>query len=148
MHILDVYALYTAVHVFFVFVSRCFISSPYTFTWIAWFPYVNFFIIKFSHCILISSLLVFRSCLGGKKRSTFYYDIWNIKYLSKFKWDDLTEEIGTYLLVVIWFLGLHNSKFTSYLSWEDACSLQECHQGAETCFGNICCQERARFLPL
>lgn len=32
--------------------------------------------------------------IGGKKRSTFYYDIWNIKYLSKFKWDDLTEEIA------------------------------------------------------
>ncbi|XP_057482595.1 pre-rRNA-processing protein esf2-like isoform X2 [Actinidia eriantha] len=32
--------------------------------------------------------------IGGKKRSTFYYDIWNIKYLSKFKWDNLTEEIA------------------------------------------------------
>ncbi|KAL2335246.1 hypothetical protein Fmac_016459 [Flemingia macrophylla] len=32
--------------------------------------------------------------IGGKKRSSFYYDIWNIKYLSKFKWDDLTEELA------------------------------------------------------
>ncbi|XP_068640282.1 pre-rRNA-processing protein ESF2 [Aristolochia californica] len=32
--------------------------------------------------------------IGGKKRSSFYYDLWNIKYLSKFKWDDLTEEIA------------------------------------------------------
>lgn len=32
--------------------------------------------------------------IGGKKRSQFYYDIWNIKYLSKFKWDNLTEEIA------------------------------------------------------
>ncbi|WCJ21213.1 Pre-rRNA-processing protein ESF2 [Euphorbia peplus] len=32
--------------------------------------------------------------LGGKRRSQFYYDIWNIKYLSKFKWDNLTEEIA------------------------------------------------------
>ncbi|VFQ96855.1 unnamed protein product [Cuscuta campestris] len=32
--------------------------------------------------------------MGGRKRSSFYYDIWNIKYLSKFKWDDLTEEIA------------------------------------------------------
>ncbi|KAJ9704636.1 hypothetical protein PVL29_002945 [Vitis rotundifolia] len=31
--------------------------------------------------------------IGGRKRSSFYYDLWNIKYLSKFKWDDLTEEI-------------------------------------------------------
>ncbi|CAH9140273.1 unnamed protein product [Cuscuta epithymum] len=30
--------------------------------------------------------------IGGRKRSAFYYDLWNIKYLSKFKWDDLTEE--------------------------------------------------------
>ncbi|XVE84062.1 hypothetical protein DITRI_Ditri16bG0138900 [Diplodiscus trichospermus] len=32
--------------------------------------------------------------IGGKKRSSFYYDLWNIKYLSKFKWDDLTEEMA------------------------------------------------------
>ncbi|XP_073291305.1 pre-rRNA-processing protein ESF2-like [Primulina huaijiensis] len=32
--------------------------------------------------------------IGGRKMSSFYYDIWNIKYLSKFKWDDLTEEIA------------------------------------------------------
>ncbi|KAI5020070.1 hypothetical protein ZWY2020_044958 [Hordeum vulgare] len=31
---------------------------------------------------------------GGKKRSSFYYDIWNIKYLRKFKWDDLVGEIA------------------------------------------------------
>ncbi|KAK2969755.1 hypothetical protein RJ640_028035 [Escallonia rubra] len=32
--------------------------------------------------------------IGGRKRSSFYYDLWNIKYLSKFKWDDLTGEIA------------------------------------------------------
>lgn len=32
--------------------------------------------------------------IGGKRRSSFYYDLWNIKYLKKFKWDDLTEEIA------------------------------------------------------
>ncbi|KAG2714695.1 hypothetical protein I3760_03G039800 [Carya illinoinensis] len=32
--------------------------------------------------------------IGGRKRSSFYYDLWNIKYLSKFKWDDLTAEIA------------------------------------------------------
>ncbi|KAF5950129.1 hypothetical protein HYC85_012122 [Camellia sinensis] len=31
---------------------------------------------------------------GGRERSAFFYDLWNIKYSSKFKWDDLTEEIG------------------------------------------------------
>ncbi|PIA50169.1 hypothetical protein AQUCO_01300720v1 [Aquilegia coerulea] len=30
--------------------------------------------------------------IGGRKRSSFYYDLWNIKYLRKFKWDDLTAE--------------------------------------------------------
>ncbi|KAG0479864.1 hypothetical protein HPP92_010722 [Vanilla planifolia] len=32
--------------------------------------------------------------IGGRRRSSFYYDIWNIKYLSKFKWDDLTSDIA------------------------------------------------------
>lgn len=32
--------------------------------------------------------------IGGRRRSSFYYDIWNIKYLSKFKWEDLTDEIA------------------------------------------------------
>ncbi|GAV84446.1 RRM_6 domain-containing protein [Cephalotus follicularis] len=32
--------------------------------------------------------------IGGRKRSQFYYDLWNIKYLIKFKWDDLTGEIA------------------------------------------------------
>ncbi|KAL5865903.1 hypothetical protein ACOSQ3_003417 [Xanthoceras sorbifolium] len=32
--------------------------------------------------------------IGGRKRSSFHYDLWNIKYLSKFKWDNLTEEIA------------------------------------------------------
>lgn len=32
--------------------------------------------------------------MGGRKRSSFYYDIWNIKYLSKIKWDDVTDEIA------------------------------------------------------
>eukprot|EP00250_Pteridium_aquilinum_P007810 c17456_g1_i1 orf=115-900(+) len=32
--------------------------------------------------------------MGGKKRSAYYYDLWNMKYLRKFKWDSLTEEIA------------------------------------------------------
>ncbi|KAL6896544.1 hypothetical protein ACP4OV_007116 [Aristida adscensionis] len=32
--------------------------------------------------------------IGGKKRSPFFYDIWNIKYLRKFKWDDLVGEMA------------------------------------------------------
>jgi ESF2/ABP1 family protein len=32
--------------------------------------------------------------MGGKRRSAYHYDLWCIKYLNKFKWDHLTEEIG------------------------------------------------------
>lgn len=32
--------------------------------------------------------------MGGKRRSAYFYDLWCIKYLPKFKWDHLTEEIN------------------------------------------------------
>ena len=32
--------------------------------------------------------------MGGKRRSAHYFDLWNIKYLPKFKWDHLTEEVN------------------------------------------------------
>ncbi|GAQ80255.1 hypothetical protein KFL_000500070 [Klebsormidium nitens] len=32
--------------------------------------------------------------MGGPKRSAYHYDLWNLKYLHKFKWDNLTEEIA------------------------------------------------------
>lgn len=32
--------------------------------------------------------------MGGNRRSAYHYDLWCMKYLSKFKWDHLTEEIG------------------------------------------------------
>jgi len=32
--------------------------------------------------------------IGGKRRSAYYDDLWCIKYLPRFKWDDLTEEIA------------------------------------------------------
>lgn len=32
--------------------------------------------------------------IGGKKRSAYYFDLWCLKYLPKFKWDHLTEEIN------------------------------------------------------
>lgn len=32
--------------------------------------------------------------MGGKKRSAHYYDLWCIKYLPKFSWDHLTEELN------------------------------------------------------
>lgn len=32
--------------------------------------------------------------MGGKRRSAYHYDLWCLKYLSRFKWDHLTEELG------------------------------------------------------
>ena len=32
--------------------------------------------------------------IGGKKRSYYHDDLWNMKYLSKFKWTHLTEKIA------------------------------------------------------
>lgn len=32
-------------------------------------------------------------CAGGKNRSFYAHDLWNLKYLSKFKWNHLTEKI-------------------------------------------------------
>eukprot|EP00003_Mantamonas_plastica_P005469 TRINITY_DN1438_c2_g1_i2.p1 TRINITY_DN1438_c2_g1~~TRINITY_DN1438_c2_g1_i2.p1 ORF type:complete len:208 (-),score=77.36 TRINITY_DN1438_c2_g1_i2:101-724(-) len=32
--------------------------------------------------------------IGGKKKSWYYHDMWNIKYLSRFKWSDLSEKIS------------------------------------------------------
>ncbi|PNT77223.1 hypothetical protein BRADI_1g59467v3 [Brachypodium distachyon] len=46
---------------------------------------------------VIASIVMFERRLtlkGGKKRSSIYYDIWNIKYLRKFKWNDLVGEIA------------------------------------------------------
>ena len=31
---------------------------------------------------------------GGKNKDHWAHDLWNIKYLSKFKWQDLTAQIG------------------------------------------------------
>jgi hypothetical protein len=42
--------------------------------------------------------------IGGKRRSAYHYDLWNMKYLPKFKWDHLTEEIA-YEKVGGWHCG-------------------------------------------
>ena len=34
------------------------------------------------------------SAMGGKNRSRYHDDLWTLKYLRKFKWDHLTEEVG------------------------------------------------------
>ncbi|KAI9098140.1 hypothetical protein DFS34DRAFT_642869 [Phlyctochytrium arcticum] len=37
--------------------------------------------------------------LGGKKRNFYYDDLWNLKYLPRFKWNNLTEQIAYELKV-------------------------------------------------
>ena len=38
-----------------------------------------------------AALLLHNTPIGGSKRSKIHYDLWNIKYLSGFKWSDLAE---------------------------------------------------------
>jgi hypothetical protein len=37
---------------------------------------------------------------GGKNKDHWAHDLWNIKYLSKFKWQDLTAQIGEHRLAL------------------------------------------------
>jgi ESF2/ABP1 family protein len=34
------------------------------------------------------------TCIGGKKSDYYHDDIWNLKYLNKFKWEYLTEKLA------------------------------------------------------
>lgn len=34
------------------------------------------------------------SPIGGRKRNYYHDDLWNIKYLPKFRWTHLSEKIG------------------------------------------------------
>ena len=45
------------------------------------------------------ALMLNNTPIGGKKRSYYHDDLWNIKYLSKFRWTHLTEKIGNYSVV-------------------------------------------------
>jgi ESF2/ABP1 family protein len=38
--------------------------------------------------------------IGGKKGTRWRDDIWTIKYLPKFKWNMLTEQVGQYFYVL------------------------------------------------
>ena len=40
------------------------------------------------------ALMLNNNPVGGKKRSYYHDDLWNIKYLTKFKWSHITEKIG------------------------------------------------------
>lgn len=46
------------------------------------------------------ALMLNNTPIGGKKRSYYHDDLWNIKYLSKFRWTHLTEKIGKRLIDV------------------------------------------------
>lgn len=38
--------------------------------------------------------------IGGKKGTRWRDDVWTMKYLPKFKWNMLTEQVGTYLKII------------------------------------------------
>ena len=44
--------------------------------------------------------------VGRKKRSIYHDDLWNIKYLPKFRWTHLTEKIGTKYILVHFVVGI------------------------------------------
>ena len=41
-----------------------------------------------------TALALNNTLIGGKKRYYYHDDMWNMKYLSKFRWSHLTEKIG------------------------------------------------------
>jgi ESF2/ABP1 family protein len=41
-----------------------------------------------------AALALNNQTMGGKKRSAYCEDLWNIKYLKGFKWTDLSDQIG------------------------------------------------------
>jgi ESF2/ABP1 family protein len=43
--------------------------------------------------------------IGGKKGSYYYDDVWNIKYLPKFKWHHLQAQIGKHFLIFYRFIS-------------------------------------------
>jgi ESF2/ABP1 family protein len=45
--------------------------------------------------------------IGGKRKSPYYSEMWNIKYLPKFKWQHLTEQMGK--------RKEENNRYNSYL---------------------------------
>ena len=42
---------------------------------------------------MLRNFLIF-ICSGGKKKSYYHDDMWNIKYLPAFLWGQLSEQIG------------------------------------------------------
>lgn len=45
------------------------------------------------------------NAIGGKARSRYHDDLWTLKYLPKFKWDHLTEEVGAKAAFVCTVVG-------------------------------------------
>ena len=48
--------------------------------------------------------------VGGKKSDFYASDLWNMKYLHKFKWSDLTEKIGKRGGGTVWAAPLSDSR--------------------------------------
>jgi hypothetical protein len=59
-------------------------------------PDADFFVVLSLH--LSGSLIVWIALSTGGVRKGFHYnDVWNMKYLPKFKWHHLTERMGMVL---------------------------------------------------
>lgn len=44
--------------------------------------------------------------IGGTKKNRYREDIWNLRYLPKFKWDNLTGQFGMFLRSVFFWGGV------------------------------------------
>ena len=70
--------------------------------------------------------------IGGNKNSYYHDDMWNIKYLPKFKWNHLTERIGKLFLFFcslvsfLWVNTFLASYTYPYHSFQLSNSVREC----------------------
>ncbi|KAF8826363.1 hypothetical protein HHX47_DHR5000045 [Lentinula edodes] len=58
--------------------------------------------------------------IGGKKGTRWRDDVWTMKYLPKFKWSMLTEQVGTYLKIIRLYDPRKNAYAYSSLAHEAA----------------------------
>ncbi len=47
-----------------------------------------------AHGLLQVAAMLNGQPMGGKRRSAYHFDLWCLKYLPKFQWEALTEDIG------------------------------------------------------
>ena len=100
--------------------------------------------------------------IDPKRRSAFHYDLWCLKYLPKFKWHHLTEDIGTRIApscqlssLTLPVCSTHKAVRYSQLCGVaggqltlslGASSLPKSHSRTEDGLRDLQCEERARLL--